>query len=437
MADHRHHPNPQLRAVRVDEFQMSRQEFAKLIVTAGTEMGESVGCTSRLVAAWEDGHVKLPQAVYRRILTKVTGRGMAELGFRPAASAVARAVSPAAATGRLEVQSDSVERRAVLLEGAGAVLTLLPPRADRRAPGRIGVGEVRAVTKAVTRLYAHDHDHGSAPLRTAAAEALHTAYQWLQSGTYTEKTGRKLRSATGALAVAAGWLAFDSGRTGDAHSLYGEALAAARIAEDTELEAHAFGCLSLLAKASGRPREAIGAAQGAQSVARRLNSPRMLALFNMREAGGWALMGDASATDQAIIRAHTFYAKGPCESDPLWLEFFAPGELAGLESLARADLGQHERSAAGAEQAVLLHGETFARNRALYTADIAIQHSVRARPEPEAAAEAAGRVLQFLPEVRSDRLLQSLHNVAGALQRHNRVPAVADWIEEYRTITTA
>ncbi|WP_251063688.1 MULTISPECIES: peptide deformylase [unclassified Streptomyces] len=44
-------------------------------------------------------------------------------------------------------------------------------------------------------------------------------------------------------------------------------------------------------------------------------------------------------------------------------------------------------------------------------------------------------VLAFLPEVRSDRLLQSLHDVAGALQRHSRVPAVADWIEEYRTIT--
>lgn len=58
---------------------------------------------------------------------------------------------------------------------------------------------------------------------------------------------------------------------------------------------------------------------------------------------------------------------------------------------------------------------------------------MRDRPEPEAAAEAAGRVLAFLPEVRSDRLLQSLHNVVGALQRHGRVPVVADWIEEYRT----
>ncbi|MEU0116212.1 hypothetical protein ABZ137_21480 [Streptomyces bobili] len=183
------------------------------------------------------------------------------------------------------------------------------------------------------------------------------------------------------------------------------------------------------------PREAISAAQGAQAVAKGLGSARLLSPFHTREAGGWALLGDASATDKAIVRAHTPYAKGPSDADPPWLSFYAPGELAGLECLARADLGQHERAASGAEQAVLLHGDAFARNRSLYTADVAIQHAVRDRPEPEAAAEAAGRVLAFLPEVRSDRLLQSLHNVAGALQRHGRVPAVADWIEEYRTTT--
>ncbi|MDN3029419.1 hypothetical protein [Streptomyces sp. S.PB5] len=155
----------------------------------------------------------------------------------------------------------------------------------------------------------------------------------------------------------------------------------------------------------------------------------------MREAGGWALMGDAGATDQAVVRAHHLYAEGPAEADPDWLEFFTPAELAGLESLARADLAQHDRAAAGAEQAVLLHGENFARNRALYQADVAIQHSVRDRPEPEAAAEAAARVLAYLPTVRSDRLLQQLQNVESALQRHSRVPAVADWLEEYRTMT--
>ncbi|MEU5298623.1 hypothetical protein [Streptomyces umbrinus] len=435
MADRRStRPNAVLRQVREQEFQMSRMEFAAAVRAAGAEMGEHVGCQARLVAAWEDGEVDCPRAVYRRILTRMTGRTMARLGFR--IGPVLSAVPASAAVNGPREEGDPVERRDFLLDGAGVLLGL-PFGAEEKVPGKIGAAEVRAVTKAVATLYEKDHRHGSAAVRHAASHALHTAYQWLQTGTYSTTTETKLRSALGALAIAAGWLSFDSGRPGDAHSLYGEALAAARIVRDPELEAHAFCCLSALAKAAGRPREAVAAAQGAQMVARSLGSPRLLSLFHMREASGWALTGDAGATDRAIVKAHHLYAQGPSAGDPAWLDFYAPGELAGLESLARADLGQHERAAAGAEQAVLLHGGAFARNSALYTADIAIQHAVRDRPEPEAAADAAGRVLAYLPEVRSDRLLQSLHNVAGALQRHGRVRAVADWIEEYRTTIAA
>ncbi|MFF3404407.1 hypothetical protein ACFYW6_39100 [Streptomyces sp. NPDC002659] len=432
MADHRNPPNLQLRALRENELQMSRTEFAKLVVDAGTQMGESAGCTARLVAAWEDGDVACPRANYRRILTQLTGRTMHELGFQRTSPTSVR--QPSAVTmGPDRQEEDPVDRRAFLADSAGAALSLVPLGARlAKAPGKAGVADVRAIDQAVTTIYSHDHDHGSAALRRNASTALHTAYQWLQDGTYTEKTGKRLRSATGHLSIAAGWLSYDSGRAADARSLYGEALAAARIADDAGLEGHAFGCLSLLAKASGRPREAISAAQGAQSVVRTYGSPRMLSLFAMREAGGWALLGDRSATDKAIVAAHHLYAKGPRDADPAWLEFYTVAELAGLEALARADLAQHERTAAGAEQAVLLHGDHFARNRALYQADIAIQHAVRERPEPEAAADAAGRVLSYLPEVRSDRLLQQLHNVNSALQRHANVPAVADWLEEYR-----
>ncbi|MGJ5899404.1 hypothetical protein ACSCBZ_46815 [Streptomyces niveiscabiei] len=429
-------PNHELRAVRDDELHMSRGEFARTIVDTGRAMGEEVGCTARLVAAWEDGDVGMPRPVYRRILRRVTGREMAELGFRRPRTSPVSPPGPGPAD---DGEEAGVERRMFMADGAGAtagaVLSLVSAGGRERGPGRIGADSVGTVKEAVAVIYAHDHDHGSAALRRRATEALHTAYGWLQDGAMTETTERRLRSAVGSLSIATGWLSYDSGRPADAQSLYGEALAAARIADDPELEAHAFGCLALLAHASGRPREAVAAAQGAQTAARRVGSPRLLSLMHMREARGWGLMGDATATDRAIVHAHHLYAQGPADADPPWLSFFAPGELAGLEALARADLGQHERAAAGAEQAVLLHGDRYARNRALYTADVAIQHAVRHRPDPEAAAEAAGRVLAYLPDVRSDRLTRSLHDVAGALQRHARVPEVAAWIEQYRSTT--
>lgn len=152
----------------------------------------------------------------------------------------------------------------------------------------------------------------------------------------------------------------------------------------------------------------------------------------MREARGWALQGDRTLAEHALVRAYELYAKGPQDADPQWLAFFVPAELSGLESLCRADLGQHDRAAAGAEQAVMLFADGHPRNRSLYTADIALHHARRARPDLDAATDAAHRTLAYLPDVRSERLIRSLRDVAGALQAHRQVQCVADYFDAYR-----
>jgi len=437
-------PNLAIRQVREVEFQMSRGEFAAEVNRRALELGErGVGCITRTVATWEEGTVGCPRPVYRRVLSAMTGRTMAQLGFQPPLSRT-RPGPPIVASGDHEAGGEGQVERRRLLVGAGTLtaaaglgIALPDLGSTDSGPGRLGVRHVKVVGTTTADLYAHDQDHGSAALRRDAAAALATAYSWIQQGSYSPATGRQLQSATGHLAVAAGWLCLDSGLHGDARSLYTEALAAARMADDAGLEAHAFACMSLLAHASGRPREAVSAAQVAQSVAAPLGSPRWLSLLAMREARGWALQGDQALTDKAVVRAHDLYGQGPGDGDPDWLAFFSPAELAGLESLCRADLGQHDRAAAGAESAVLLSGTGFTRNRALYTADIAVHQAVRDRPEPEAAAEAATRALAYLPEVRSGRLVRALGDVASALQRHRRVPAVSTWFNAYDHATTA
>lgn len=432
-------PNPVIRKVRESQFRMSREEFARHINTTAAAMGENTGCTARLVAAWERGEVSRPRPVYERALHELTGRSLADLGFAPR-----RTTAATAPVALVKVQQPhtrkaddtELERRSFLLDGAGSVTGVAlghhwPDTAGRR----MGMREVRSVVASTQALYTRDHDHGSAALRNEAAKALHSSYEWLNQGLFTQATGRLLRSATGALSIAAGWLSYDSGLHADARSLYNEALAAARLAQDPWLEAHSFGCLSLLAKASGRPREAVSAAQAADSAAAPLGSPRMQALFAMREASGWALIGDRRACDAAIVTAHAHYAKGPRDGDPVWLEFFTPAELAGLEALCRADLGQHERAAYGAEQAVLLFGSGFARNRALYLADVAVQNTVRDRPDLDAAVHAAHKALTFVPKVKSRRLFNALREIESALQNHSKVPVAADWLAKHRAMT--
>nr|WSX77539.1 hypothetical protein OH826_29050 [Streptomyces sp. NBC_00899] len=431
-------PNPVIREVREAHFRMSRDEFARHINATAAAMGENTGCTARLIAAWELGTVARPRPVYERVLHEITGRSLADLGFAArratpltAPAALAEAYQPY--TRKADVTE--VERRSFLRDGAGSVTGIaLGHRRPDSSGRRMGMREVRSVVASTQALYTHDHDHGSAALRREAARALHTSYEWLNEGRFTHATGRLLRSATGALSIAAGWFSYDSGLHADARSLYNEALAAARLAQDPWLEAHSFGCLSLLAKASGRPREAVSAAQAAGSAAAPLGSPRMQALFAMREASGWALIGDKGACDAAVITAHAQYAKGPRDGDPAWLEFFTPAELAGLEALCRADLGQHERAAYGAEQAVLLFGSGFARNRALYLADVAVQNAVRDRPDLDAAVHAAHEVLTFVPDVRSRRQLDALREIETALHGHAKVPVASEWLAKHRAL---
>ncbi|GCB51679.1 hypothetical protein SNL152K_9035 [Streptomyces sp. NL15-2K] len=93
-------------------------------------------------------------------------------------------------------QELGVDRPAFVMDGAGAALSVIPlGAATANPPVRIGIGDVRAIDRAVSQIYAHGYDHGSATLRRAASEALHTAYQWLKEGTYTAQRRERASAA--------------------------------------------------------------------------------------------------------------------------------------------------------------------------------------------------------------------------------------------------
>ncbi|MFD5466682.1 hypothetical protein ACFWIQ_28190 [Kitasatospora sp. NPDC127059] len=432
-------PNDTIRRVREVEWEKSRTEAATFLVEQSIEAGEPLYLVARTIATWEDGKTAWPRAKYRRLLHRVTGRTATELGFTQPTYR-GRSLSPGTET--TKGSDEDVHRRSLLLGLGAAVLTTTVPQGTGAGPvpgagPALGRDHVQALRQAEQALYEQDRDRGSSDLAGQATAILDTAQTWLTEGRYDDGLGRELHTATGMLSVAAGWLALDAGRTKDARSRYTEALASARHADDPGLEAHAFACLSLLAHTTGRPREAVGTAQVAQRAAAGLGSPRWLALLAMREARGWALQGDRALTEQALVRAYDLYAKGPREADPGWLEFFVPAEVAGLESLCRADLGQFDRACAGAEQTLMLFAGGHARNAALYTADIALHQAHRERPDLDAAVDAGHRTLAYLKDVRSERLTAAVHGIATALQPHRTVPCVAEYLDAYRTAVAA
>ncbi|WP_314175442.1 tetratricopeptide repeat protein [Streptomyces winkii] len=326
-----------------------------------------------------------------------------------------------------EINEESdVLRRAFMIGGPAAALTAMPPMAsvataaDGRALSsypsrRVGESEAEALEHAVRRIRLLDDRHGAEALYRRAGDSLRAAYELLDTGLPSRQSVTdRLHNGAGELAISVGWLAHDSERFGDARSHYAEALATARVAADPSLEAHAFCNTAFLARDAGRPREAVRAAQAGQQAAKHLGSARLLSLLNMREAGGWAGLGDRTACQEALSRAHSLFERGTADPDPAWMSFFGEAELAGLEAQCWSALEDWERAAAQARRAVALQRPHFVRNRALFTAELA--GDLAALRRPEEAAEAGGEALALLGPVQSSRIRGMLRTTARRLR---------------------
>ncbi|MGA5823833.1 tetratricopeptide repeat protein [Kitasatospora sp. NPDC094028] len=296
-------------------------------------------------------------------------------------------------------------------------------------PRRVGLAEVLGVEQAVRDIRLADDAHGADTLYELAGQSLRNAYVLLNEGEYGLETERRLQAGAGELAISVGWLAHDSNRLGDARSFYAEALATARMAGDSALEAHVFCNSAFLARDAGRPREALRAAQAGQAAARQLDSDRLLALLAMREAGAWAVLRDRAACERALTRAYVLFDRGPSEADPEWMSFFGEAEIAGLQSQCWSALGDWDRASEQALLAIDLQESHFVRNRALYTAELA--HDRLGRGDLAGAAHHGGTAVVLFAEVRSARVRSMLADTAERLRPHAAVPEVRRFLAGY------
>ncbi|MET9383371.1 hypothetical protein ABZY09_20435 [Streptomyces sp. NPDC002928] len=475
-------PNLAFRRVRG---QRSPAEFAALVRRAAREIGERVSCDARYIGRVEAGEIRCPNYAYERVfLHMFPGRTLTDLGFASRSSVRGRGArmdeeapltdttSPAHTTSGAhgvrethgvyepyetqdrqdpqdpqnpydmhhDHEESDVLRRAFMTGGgatvAAASLAPLGLPHDALAAGRpslrAGTREASALEEAVRRIRLLDDRHGADGLYRRAAAPLRTAYALLDAGATRQATADRLHLGAGELAISVGWLAHDSGRYDDARSHYAEALATARMTGDPALEAHAFCNTAFLARDSGRPREAVRAAQAAQRVARPLGSARLMSLLALREAGGWAGLADRTGCEQALVRAQALYGRGPCDADPEWMSFYGEAELEGLEAQCWSTLGDWQRAARHAGRAAHLQDPHFTRNIALYTAELADDLARGGRPDE--AATAGMRVLDLLDEVQSSRIQTMLAGTARVLLPHRRASGVSTFLERHASL---
>ncbi|MFF8450240.1 hypothetical protein ACF06Q_21480 [Streptomyces leeuwenhoekii] len=433
----------------------SPAEFAAAIRRAAREIGERVGCDARYIGRVESGEIRCPNYAYERVfLHMFPGRTLTDLGFAPRSSVRGRRARAGGGTPEPgdpydphhpydthdNHEESDVLRRAFMTGGGATVAAAslgplglaLDAAAAQRPVRRAGAGEAGALEDTVRRIRLLDDRHGADGLYRRAAAPLRAAYALLDAGATRQTTTDRLAAGAGELALSVGWLAHDSGRFADARSHYAEALATARTAGDAALEAHAFCNTAFLARDAGRPREAVRAAQAAQRVARALGSDRLLALLALREAGGWAGLGDRAACARALARARSLHERGPSDADPEWMSFYGDAELEGLEAQCWSALGAWTRAARHARRAAGLQDAHFTRNTALYCAELADDLARDGRPDEAAAA--GRRVLGLLEEVQSSRVHTMLAGTARVLLPHRRAPGVAEFLDRHAAL---
>jgi hypothetical protein len=430
--------------------QRSPGEFAAAVRRAAREIGEQVSCDARYVGRVEAGEIRCPNYAYERVfLHMFPGLTLEDLGFtarervrgRGTGAPAARRHRPAHPlcpfdtdtdtdrTSDIDEESD-VLRRAFMTGGSATVAAASLGLGTVPAQRRVGEAEVSALEEAVRRIRLLDDRHGADWLYPQAAQPLRAAYALLDAGTAAHRsTADRLHAGAGELAISVGWLAHDSGRFDDARSHYAEALATARVAGDAALEAHAFCNASFLARDARRHREAVRSAQAGQRAAQRLSSPRLLCLLSMREAGGWAGLGDRTACEHALARAHALFGRGASEADPEWMSFFGEPELEALEGQCWAALGEWARATGHARRAADLQDRRFTRNLALYRAELATD--LARAGAPDEAAAAGHQVLDLLGEVQSSRIQTMLSETARVLLPERGAEGVRAFLERH------
>lgn len=323
--------------------------------------------------------------------------------------------------GQADHQENRVNRRQ-LLKAAGATAAL-----GVSEPGRVGSAELAQIEHGISTLRAVDQRMGADPLRFFAERLVGDTQRLLQ-GRYSSQTALHLHRLLGEASVLAGWLAQDADDPVAATRYYGEAVAAATLAEAPLVTAHACANLALLAAMSGQPSRALQCARAGQRAAvEGRGGPRLRSLLFAREVTGHAALGDVRACEEAERRALRAF-ESEDGHDPEWVLFLSDTELAGILGDASSRLGRHRK----ALQDLTTAAEMGGRPRNAVAWQLVQAKGFAAAGDPAQAAGIASAALPEVLELHSGRLRQRVGELARSLSPQRAVAEVADFIARAR-----
>src|SRR5258708_5055420 len=226
-------------------------------------------------------------------------------------------------------------------------------------------------------------------------------------------------------------MCFDSDYQGLGQKYLIMALRMAKTSGDQGLGAHILTDMSMQAQHQRHTREAAALADAAVTAAGRSGSATELARCHAVRARALAAQGDASDSDHALNQAERALDRATPRSEPFWITFFTPRQLAAEAMYAAAELGRGSlvrRHAAS----VLRAADGMQRRHILATATLAASYlpAGDAPADPGADVEQACEVLRgILPEIGSQTSARARGLVSAVRSRlagYSQLAAVQD-----------
>lgn len=312
------------------------------------------------------------------------------------------------------------------------------PLVSGLAGGRISVTLADQLPMMITTLRTMDDAAGGGTVLPLAQRAFDWVAGLLDHASYYEHTGRRLHGALAELGQLAGWVAHDAGHPGLGQRYHVAALHATHSADDQLLGAHILGCMADQAARRGRAAEAVTLIESAMVGIRGRATPRLLAELCIRKAYALATLRDGSACTAAVSKARTQIEQFTPDSDPPWLYWMSPAEIAAGAGDCLLQLGQPAQATTLLDEGIAMFDESFARDRQVYLTHLADALSRPGkRRDLDAAADRGLAAVRLAECLTSTRGLDCLRNLYARMRPHAPVPAVRNFLERARGVLAA
>ncbi|MCB5909835.1 XRE family transcriptional regulator [Streptomyces pinistramenti] len=404
-------------AEAMDELGFSQAGLARRLNAENEALtGREGRLTDRDVRRYLEGSTKWPHARQRVCLEGVFGRSSTELGFVPRGKTV-RAPT-----------EDLVHRRTFITATSGTALTAATP-----ALTRLGMSDVHRFHHEYVQILEDDwRVGGSRQVEGGAVELSMRIQSVLSTGTASPRVRQRLYSLGSDVISTAAFAAIDAKAMTRARAYLDKAVTFAGLSGDSETQYHVWNHLTMTAGQRGDFVEGAAAADAMKVLHIARRDPVHASLAHMRNAKALARSHQRSGALKALAMAKKSFARGADGERPAWIGFYDQSEVDGLSASVWFSLGDFGRAEYFFHRALSGIRQELVRNRALYSAHLALAQA--SQGELEMACATGRRAYDMLkPGSGSKRTTDTLGRVRKlVIAASSNAPEITSWIERSR-----